>query len=1002
MTSPSSSDAGAGRAWFRFTVAQLLWLALLCALASGFVARVMRSSEVQRPLEMAFSPDGRLLAAYFERGGIRIWDVSQARARRVGPPISTDRFGFPTRFSVRNSFRFVAPGTICWPEWDRKNLTWSLRLRDVKRNKALNTVLLPSTLPQEVAFSPDGRFVAAPSEFGRVRLIDTASGKQVRSFRTALNAYSVAFSDDGTRLVALIPGEVLVFDVESGRRIAGEKIPGGTYYSISVSPGGRHLALCEYVDTQKGTTRVRITRLDGTVELRFDDEQRHPEPWFLADSDRVALANDRGVQVWDIPSRKLVRELALTAPEVNDVVAAPDGKTLAVAERDRISLWNLQTGEHLADVWSRNALLEAFVFSLAFIGWAVVWGLMRRRSPATGTAETGPPADATGPFGRQRKPLTFRLNIAWLVFLLLVGGTLAAVPAALVLWQSVGGGTAAGGVVAVTSLLLGPPAFFVVVVLVLVVKKRLLHSHAAELRRAVAAARAPCRVTRCGPLTAYFFGAPTLEAIFEEEVATAHRRLGELLGKVVPPPPVPVFCFATQQEFDDYVGRRLPLGGLYSPPWWARQIVLCERPAHSIAHPPEVLRTLLGYLLLWNHKHFRVPAWLTAVVNAHVAHSDDVGHLARVHRRLRVEFERRGSIRPLPHTLDDKQYLRLVLAREQREPFLAQLVSSDVCASLAVYLTSDADRRRRFRLLLQALTRRADLDNAFRTHFGCGLDQLMDDWLGWLRERIDAEQHDPALPGGEWNFYSPPPETVRRQILHDVVPVCLDPASDLDARCRAARMLGASGVLLAVEPLIQALAQGPSELQTDALWALEAIAGRQMGDDPAVWRAWLHEFDATACVPAPPSAEGAVEAILVDEQPTAAPTSETPTSETPTDQGASLARPAAQPTAQPLVVPPRALTACWTMMTLGGLFAIVLPSTLLFYIGVAGWPMFYYSLALGVFTLARGVGRQTRWLRGTALLQLLNFASFDPLNPLFGIAILLLSRTPRVRAYRQH
>jgi hypothetical protein len=72
---------------------------------------------------------------------------------------------------------------------------------------------------------------------------------------------------------------------------------------------------------------------------------------------------------------------------------------------------------------------------------------------------------------------------------------------------------------------------------------------------------------------------------------------------------------------------------------------------------------------------------------------------------------------------------------------------------------------------------------------------------------------------------------------------------------------------------------------------------------------------------------------------------------------------------------------------------------MLFQIGALWWPLLYYGVGLGVFAVARGVGRHTRWLHLTALLQVANIINCDPINPMLGILTLILLRTRPVREY---
>lgn len=80
-----------------------------------------------------------------------------------------------------------------------------------------------------VAFSPDGRIIATASEDGTVRLWDTATLKELRSFKHQRAVSSVSFSRDGKVMVTrTIDGTTYRWDVATGRLISSGRSSGGT------------------------------------------------------------------------------------------------------------------------------------------------------------------------------------------------------------------------------------------------------------------------------------------------------------------------------------------------------------------------------------------------------------------------------------------------------------------------------------------------------------------------------------------------------------------------------------------------------------------------------------------------------------------------------------------------------------------------------------------------------------------------------------------------------
>ncbi|MEQ8784955.1 MAG: hypothetical protein RIC55_01595 [Pirellulaceae bacterium] len=810
-----------------------------------------------------------------------------------------------------------------------------------------------------------------------IELIDLATGQR-RPCKTRDFMIAFAISDDGRRLLVVEPSRIERIDVQSGEHIDETRIP-ETWFAV-VSSDARRAAIASGGE-------LLILAEDGRKELiipapHLSDVQ------FLPDSNRLVVRNDDQLQIWDIPSSKKLREFEYTKSPVVEFAVSPDARTLAIAERDRISLWDMEKGTCIAEVWSRNSLLEAGLFSLGFFGWAVVWGWMRRRRPRN---DAPLPETAFSSVDQpQSKPITFHVSLARLILLLVVGGAAFALLIALLIVQMFPGEGASALPMIATAVVMGPILLIALTAGLIFVKKQILHSHGAELQRATAVAQAPGRTASFGAITAYFFNAPTLEAHFGEELATVRARLQALLGDLAEAPHLPAFCFQTQQEFDAYLGRKLPVSALYSPAWWSRQLILCERSSHGVADPRESLRVLLSYLLLWHHKGFRTPYWITSVVNAYAAIGDEPAHVHRVHRRLAVELDRAGTFSLLPHRVDDKRFIQLSLARDQRHAFRELHVYNDICVSLAAYLTCDKQRFASFSEFLRGLKRRTNLDEALRREFGRGLDELFDDWRSWLDECIDVENLDtttfPSLP-----------ESVRRQIVEDFAPLVADSAADVERRCQAARGLGASGSLLGAESLIDVLTDESQALRGDAIWGLEAISGRRLGEDPAAWRGW-HAEAAGGPTPTGAHPERPLEAELLDD-PTSDKRPETFPGETGENESQSAVEVNKDGMSRPISTPPRALTTCWFLMVIGGGAAIFLPSYFLFETGLTWWPLLYYGVAMGVFAVSRGVGRHTRWLRLVGLLQVLGALSCDPINPVLGIVVLGLSRTKRAREY---
>src|SRR5690606_21579115 len=116
----------------------------------------------------------------------------------------------------------------------------ALRLWDARTGQPLRTV---STFPfgvASVAFSPDGRLIAAGRSWSAV-VFDLASGRELRKVEHMGGLGPVTFAPDGRALASGSgSGQVLITDLSSGARAAfGQRYPAR---GLSFSPDGRTLA----------------------------------------------------------------------------------------------------------------------------------------------------------------------------------------------------------------------------------------------------------------------------------------------------------------------------------------------------------------------------------------------------------------------------------------------------------------------------------------------------------------------------------------------------------------------------------------------------------------------------------------------------------------------------------------------------------------------------------------------------------------------------------------
>jgi WD40 repeat protein len=188
--------------------------------------------------ELAFSPDGRLLAV--GRGTtITLWDVDSASAVRTMD-------GHESRIY---SLAFSPDGqTIASGGSDSTVMLW-----DVETGQVIHTLSEHTDEVTSVAIHPDGLLLASGSADGTVRLWDVESGERLRIVTEGeKQVNSVAFSPDGQILATGgRDSTVRLWDVESGEPVKSLYGHGSWIRCLAFSPDGRTLASGSSDDTIK-------------------------------------------------------------------------------------------------------------------------------------------------------------------------------------------------------------------------------------------------------------------------------------------------------------------------------------------------------------------------------------------------------------------------------------------------------------------------------------------------------------------------------------------------------------------------------------------------------------------------------------------------------------------------------------------------------------------------------------------------------------------------------
>jgi len=318
-------------------------------------------------IALAFSPDGKWLAAGDSSAQVKVWDVATGRRLQC-----TDEPDLSHPAKDTQCFATISPDGAIAATY-RSGL---IHFWDVRTGKAIGSISAGNTVgerSQPITFSADGAFLLKPYHW--VRLSDAVPGPADQNLNWAV--YPLPGVPEGTVLRGRLMG-VHCNNFRLMRRVARELLPGpgdpgSVRRPLALSPDGKIVAwessdpplnpLSGVISLRDWVTGKEVCRIRCPGACRSAS--------FAPDGQSIAVAGVSYVGRWNTSSGNETWKARNTfpvtplLPDVDRPLAfSPDGALLATGDENcNICLWNAATGQVAHTLKGHGGPITSLAFS---------------------------------------------------------------------------------------------------------------------------------------------------------------------------------------------------------------------------------------------------------------------------------------------------------------------------------------------------------------------------------------------------------------------------------------------------------------------------------------------------------------------------------------------------------------------------------------------------------------------------------------------------------------
>ncbi len=318
---------------------------------------------------LAFSPDGKILASgscsiytgFCYEGEIILWDIESHT--QIGSPIH-GHTAWVGDIAFSPDGKILASGG-----GDGKILFW-----DIQNNQLANPIISTGTdsgIITSIEFSPDGKVLVSGDTDNKLILWDTSNGEKIQELNTNdtdvrdHDIYTVTFSPDGKILASgRSDGKIFLWNAENGNSINVLQGHSGIVTSLSFSPDGKYLV------SASQDSKVILWDISNDFPLGKLVTNKAFSLWnttFDINGKVVVIEfKDQALLVSDLQSNLHIGKPITKYPDgASSLALSADNSKLAIGSEGSIDLWDINHAQPLPNtpITGHSGLISSLAFS---------------------------------------------------------------------------------------------------------------------------------------------------------------------------------------------------------------------------------------------------------------------------------------------------------------------------------------------------------------------------------------------------------------------------------------------------------------------------------------------------------------------------------------------------------------------------------------------------------------------------------------------------------------